>query len=188
MTKAKCGRAAAAALLLIGLVPAVAGSVAKAQQEPSPPAEGQPKPLVADGFDQGPLYDEYRDVASDLRCPTCTGLSVLESDARFAVQIKDIVKEKVQAGESKEQILKYFTERYGPWILRAPPKTGFNLIAWALPIGLLLAGPPLVWLLVWRKRRVVSTFGVRPTEAIVAEFQARLEASRGRRPGVGAKS
>lgn len=64
---------------------------------------------------------EYQDVASDLRCPTCTGLSVLDSEAAFSIQIKNEVKEQLVAGKHKDEILKFFTDRYGPWILRAPP-------------------------------------------------------------------
>jgi cytochrome c-type biogenesis protein CcmH/NrfF len=113
-------------------------------------------------------------VAKELRCPTCTGLSVLESDAAFSVQIKDIVREQVEAGKSKEEILKYFTARFGPWILRSPPVSGFNLWAWGVPVGLLVLGPPLIWFFIWRKRRVVSTLGVRPDEAIIWEMQEHL--------------
>ena len=96
--------------------------------------------------------DEFKDVASDLRCPTCTGLSVLDSDAAFSIQIKNEVKEQMAAGKNKDEILKFFTERYGPWILREPPKQGFHMWAWILPIGTLILGPLLIWIFVWMKR------------------------------------
>ncbi len=118
----------------------------------------------------------FRDVAKELRCPTCTGLSVLESDASFSVQIKDQVHEQMKLGKSKEDIVKYFVERYGPWILREPPKEGFNLLAWAVPIGLLVLGPILIWLLIWRRRVQFNVHGVRSTEALVHEMQERLQA------------
>jgi cytochrome c-type biogenesis protein CcmH/NrfF len=120
------------------------------------------------------LDAEFRDVAKGLRCPTCTGLSVLESDAKFSVQIKDIVLEKVKEGKSKEEILDYFTERYGPWILREPPKEGFNLIAWGVPIGMMLLGPLLIYFLVWRRKPVIGTQGVRPTKEIIEEMEQSL--------------
>lgn len=130
---------------------------------------------------EGPIGEKFRDVAGELRCPTCTGLSVLESDAKFSLQIKDIVKEQVEAGKSKDEILQYFTERYGPWILRSPPAKGFNVLAWLLPIAALLLGPPLVWFFVWRKRRVVSKHGVRSAEDIINEMHGRLDQLRGAR-------
>jgi cytochrome c-type biogenesis protein CcmH/NrfF len=133
---------------------------------------------------EGPIGEQFRDVAKELRCPTCTGLSILESDARFSVQIKDLVKEQVEAGKDKQEILKFFTERYGPWILRSPPKTGFNVLAWALPIGMMLIGPVLIWFFVWRKRRVITSLGVRPIEEIVDEMNHRLEDLRKQAPKV----
>src|SRR5262245_42868447 len=86
------------------------------------------------GLDDEKLL-EFKEVAKDLRCPTCTGLSVLESDAEFSIQIKERVAEQVKAGKSREEIVQYFVDRYGPWIMREPPKQGFNLTAWLLPLS-----------------------------------------------------
>ena len=123
--------------------------------------------------------DSFRDVAGELRCPTCTGLSVLESDAGFSVQIKDQVKVQMDEGKSKAEILDFFVERYGPWILREPPKTGFNMVAWAVPFGVLIFGPIVVWFFVWRKRKVVATFGVRSADDILTEMKSELERLKG---------
>ncbi len=117
----------------------------------------------------------FRDVAKELRCPTCTGLSVLESDASFSVQIKDQVHEQMKLGKSKDEIVKYFVERYGPWILREPPKEGFNLLAWGVPIALLIGGPILIWLLIWRRKVQFNAHGVRSTEALIKEMHDRLQ-------------
>jgi cytochrome c-type biogenesis protein CcmH len=122
--------------------------------------------------------DKFREVAGMLRCPTCTGLSVLGSDAPFSVQIKAMVKEQVVAGKSKDDILAFFTTRYGPWILREPPKTGINLVAWFFPVALLCLGPLLIWFFVWRHRKVVSTFGVRSSADVLVEFEDNLAALR----------
>ena len=124
------------------------------------------------------LREKFIDAAKELRCPTCTGLSVLESDAEFSVQIKNQVREQVEAGKDITQIRQFFVERYGPWILREPPKQGFNGLAWFLPIGILAFGPFILWLLVWRRKKMFETHGVRPTEAIVAEFRSQLDARR----------
>lgn len=124
-------------------------------------------------------YRKYREAAGDLRCPTCTGLSVLESDAPFSRQIKDLVEEKVKAGANHAEIMQYFTERYGPWILREPPKQGVNLIAWIFPLSLLVLGPFLVWFFVWRKRATAETFGVRSAEKILLDFYAAVAKEKG---------
>ena len=117
------------------------------------------------------FQDQFRDVASDLRCPTCVGLSVLESDAPFSKQIKDEVTNQLKAGKSHEEILTFFTERYGPWILRVPPKTGVSILAWAIPLAVLLAGPLAVWFLVWRRRdNLAGVEAVKPFEEIMAQW------------------
>ena len=125
--------------------------------------------------------DEFRDVASDLRCPTCTGLSVLDSDAPFSVQIKNEVKEQLAAGKGKSEILRFFTDRYGPWILREPPKDGINLWAWLIPGGILLIGPILIWYFVWSRQQGADqgsdTFDYepKPVEEIIASMKQRLD-------------
>lgn len=117
----------------------------------------------------------FRDVANELRCPTCTGLSVLESDAKFSVQIKDEVRKQMEAGQPKEKILEFFSQRYGPWILRKPPTEGVNALVWWVPVLLLIFGPILVWFFLWRKKKVISSQGIRSTQDIVAQMRKDVE-------------
>jgi cytochrome c-type biogenesis protein CcmH len=105
---------------------------------------------------------------------------VLDSSAGFSEQIKAQVGEQLKLGKSEQEILDFFVERYGPWILREPPTQGFNLLAWALPIGLLILGPFAIWYTVWRKRVDVSSYGVRRVELIVDQMDAELSALRER--------
>lgn len=125
--------------------------------------------------DQKILFEE---ISNDLRCPTCTGLSILQSDAPFSLQIRQAVLDQVKTGKKKSEIKDFFTERYGLWILREPPTKGFHFLAWLIPSLLLILGPLLIWFFVWRKRQQVSTFGVRPTSEILKEFEEKLEAQR----------
>lgn len=113
---------------------------------------------------------EFREVSKDLRCPTCTGLSILESDAQFSIQMKTAVKEQVVAGKNKAEIMGFFTERYGLWILREPPKKGFHLIAWALPLSAMILGPFLLWFFVWRRRITAKSKSIRSTADILSEL------------------
>lgn len=125
------------------------------------------------------FQDKFRDVASELRCPTCVGLSVLESDAPFSKQIKDEVTTQLKSGKSHEEILDFFTQRYGPWILRVPPKSGINVLAWAVPLGILLAGPLLLWFFVWRRREALAGVeAVKPIEAIIEDLERELADAR----------
>jgi len=84
----------------------------------------------------------FRKLSNELRCPTCQGLSVKDSEAGFTTTMKYTIPALMKNKKSDKEIREYFIERYGEWILRAPPKQGFNLVLWILPgagtvIGLL---------------------------------------------------
>lgn len=120
------------------------------------------------------LSPEAQEIANGLRCPTCTGLSVLDSEAPFSKQIKTILKEKVEEGLDKQAIEQYFVARYGTWILRSPPKSGINLLAWILPVVLLVLGPLFIYLFVWRHQKVASV-QARTAEDIISEMKEKLQ-------------
>ncbi|MBQ32202.1 MAG: hypothetical protein CL923_06555 [Deltaproteobacteria bacterium] len=87
-----------------------------------------------------PAFEQrFRNLSDSLRCPTCQGISVKDSQAGFSTSMKLKIRELMNSGLSDEEIRAYFVERYGEWILRAPPKQGFNLLLWGLPgIGLVV--------------------------------------------------
>ena len=80
------------------------------------------------------LDDETRAVASTLKCPVCHDLSVADSPAPVAAQMRAEIRSKLQAGESPDQIRQDFVVAYGPSILLSPPARGINLSLWAAPI------------------------------------------------------
>ena len=89
--------------------------------------------------------DLVHKIADNLRCPTCQGLSVNDSEAGFSVQIRNRVQEMLMVGQSRAEIEAYFVARYGEWILRTPPAQGFNLLIWILPVLGLAGGFWFVW-------------------------------------------
>lgn len=126
----------------------------------------------------------FQKLSNELRCPTCQGLSVKDSDAGFSVQMKNKVKELLKAGQSDEEIKDYFVERYGEWILRSPSKKGLNLLLWILPgLGIILG------LIVvfrksqqWVKKNAVESKEAAPSisaeeEKLIAEDLKRFEQS-----------
>lgn len=100
------------------------------------------------------LEEQVHHLSAELRCPVCQGLSVADSPSGMANQMRDLIRERLQAGESPEAIKAYFVERYGEWILLAPKREGFNLLVWVLPfLGLGGGGVVLVFVLRrWRRR------------------------------------
>ncbi len=104
--------------------------------------------------------DRARRLESELRCPVCQGLSIADSPATLAGEMRSVVAEQVAAGAGDADIRAYFVERYGQWILLVPDAVGANLLLWAAPGLLLLGGAAVV---VTRTRRR----GVRaPVEAV----------------------
>lgn len=96
-----------------------------------------------------------RAIADNLRCPVCRGIPIAESPSELARDMMTVIREKIQAGESDEQILAYFVDRYGEWILLQPKAQGLNLMIWILPALLLLAGGAIVLISVkkWTRKR-----------------------------------
>ena len=100
-------------------------------------------------------------VASTLRCPVCQGESIQDSPSQLAQQMRAVVRDRLRAGESPEQIKAYFVGRYGEWILLEPKMTGLNILLYILPVVLVLGGLALVVMLVrrWTKAAAVAEAG-----------------------------
>lgn len=83
-------------------------------------------------------------LSSLMRCPVCQGLSVNDSPTPLAAAMKNEVRELLTAGYSPDQVMEYFEQSYGEFILLAPHARGFNLTVWLAPIALLLFGLALI--------------------------------------------
>jgi cytochrome c-type biogenesis protein CcmH len=86
------------------------------------------------------LQDRIHQVAASLRCPVCQNLSVADSPSRLAEEMRTQIGLELQAGKTPDQIRHEFVASYGEWVLLAPPKQGLDLIAWLVPLLLLLGG------------------------------------------------
>jgi cytochrome c-type biogenesis protein CcmH/NrfF len=98
------------------------------------------------GATSSDLEAQVRNIAMQLRCPVCQGLSVGDSPSELANEMRTLVREQLQQGKTSAEVLDYFVQRYGEWILLAPPKHGFNLVIWVLPFVLLPIGAAVVYL------------------------------------------
>ena len=87
-----------------------------------------------------PIDEQVREISYLLMCPVCQGQTVEESNSPLANDMRSIIRKKLQQGESKEEIIAYFVDRYGETILGAPPARGTNWVLWLLPAFALLAG------------------------------------------------
>ena len=92
-------------------------------------------PARADALD-----DQVRAISKELRCPVCDGETVADSNATVSVQMRGVIRQKLEAGESREQIIQHFVDLYGISILAEPPARGFTLGVWVAPVVALLVG------------------------------------------------
>lgn len=86
------------------------------------------------------LDDLTTAVASELRCPVCRQLSIDDSGSELAKEARKVIRDRLAAGQSPEEVKAYFVSKYGEWILLSPPKKGVTLLVWVLPVLALLGG------------------------------------------------
>jgi len=92
------------------------------------------------------------DLEGEVMCPVCD-TTLDQSSSPAARQIKDFIVLRIEAGDSKGEIKDRLVAEYGPEILAAPPKKGFDLLAWLLPFVGLFGGAILLAVLAWRWSR-----------------------------------
>lgn len=102
---------------------------------------------IADDIDK-----EAREISYLLMCPVCEGQTVAESNSQLANQMRAIIREKLQEGKSKDEIIAYFVSRYGETILGAPPAKGVNWLLWTLPALALLVGGGVIGLFLYKSK------------------------------------
>lgn len=95
------------------------------------------------------------DLEAELVCPVCE-TTLDQSDAPVAQRMKIFIRERIAGGDTEREIKDALVAEFGSGVLATPPKSGFGLLAWLLPLGALVAGALTVGLLVygWSRRRV----------------------------------
>ncbi len=115
---------------------------------------------------QTALRPEALEIAGALNCPVCQGESVKDSPSTLAQEMRALIEKKLEQGQTRDEIVQYFVDRYGEKILRDPPKQGFDLVLWWLPLlGLVVGVGVLAWVLnSWRARRRTAVAAVETSE------------------------
>jgi cytochrome c-type biogenesis protein CcmH len=113
-------------------------------------------------------------IAANLRCVVCQSLSVADSPSETARQMRDIIRERLAAGETPEQVTAYFVTRYGDWILLAPPRRGFTLLVWVVPFVGLALGLVVVGVALRRWSRAAAARGDAPLPEVDAATRERI--------------
>ena len=129
-----------AALLALGLVLLAA-----------PAAAVQPDEILADPA----LESRARTISKQLRCLVCQNQSIDDSDAPLARDLRIVVRERLGAGASDDEVMRFVTLRYGDFVLLSPPFKATTYALWLGPAAIVLIGIAAVAVFL-RRRRAVS--------------------------------
>ncbi|WP_026782494.1 cytochrome c-type biogenesis protein [Pleomorphomonas koreensis] len=116
------------------------------------------------------LEERARVVSEELRCLVCQNQSIDASDAQLARDLRVLVRERIAAGDSDDEVRDFLVARYGEFVLLKPRAHGVGLMLWVLPPALLLIAGLGLFLAV--RRRTAIPAGTRLT----AEEEAALKA------------
>lgn len=111
---------------------------------PGGEAQAQGAQVVTPSAAELELEQRTREVASQLRCPVCQGVSIEDSPTDLARDMRNVIRDQLAAGRSPEEVKAYFISKYGEWVLLEPEPRGFNLAVYVLPILALAGGTGLV--------------------------------------------
>jgi cytochrome c-type biogenesis protein CcmH len=81
-----------------------------------------------------------RALMETIRCVVCQGQSIADSDATMAGDMRALVRARIGAGESANEVRDWLIDRYGAYITYDPPLTGVTVILWLAPLALLALG------------------------------------------------
>jgi cytochrome c-type biogenesis protein CcmH len=126
--------AAVAVAVSIGLAAATAGAV-------------EPDEVLDDPV----LESRAREVSKGLRCLVCQNQSIDDSDAELARDLRVLVRERLTAGDSNEQVVDYVVSRYGDFVLLSPPFKASTYALWLGPAALAIVG--MIAVVVFYRRR-----------------------------------
>ena len=118
------------------------------------------------------LEARARALSKDIRCLVCQNQSIDDSNADLARDLRVLVRERLQKGDSDSEILDFLVKRYGDFVLLKPPVKVSTYLLWYGPIGIFILG--VIGLIVFfRNRRVVPA---RTTAGLSADEEKRIAA------------
>jgi cytochrome c-type biogenesis protein CcmH len=120
-------------------------------------------------LDDPALEQRARDLSAVIRCVVCQNESIDSSNAEIAHELRVLVRERLVAGDSDQEVLDYLVARYGDFVLLRPPMKPETYLLWFGPFLILLIGVVAVFLY-FRRQRAASA----PPAVLTPEEETRL--------------
>lgn len=117
------------------------------------------------------LEARARTISEELRCMVCQNESIDESEAPLAHDLRLLVRRRIMAGDSDQQIINFLVSRYGEFVLLKPPLSWNTVALWGAPPALLLLGAVMI-VIVERRRKAAGSAAEAPN--LSAAEEARL--------------
>jgi cytochrome c-type biogenesis protein CcmH len=149
-------------ILIVGLFASVlAADVVQAQEQPP----------------QGPTDDEVNAIAKQLYCPVCENIPLDVCPTQACAQWRELIREKLIAGWSENEIKTYFVAQYGDRVLAQPPARGLNWLVYIIPPLAITGGIYILYraLRSWRQSPADEVEEEQPDSVIDDEYVARIE-------------
>jgi cytochrome c-type biogenesis protein CcmH len=118
------------------------------------------------------LEARARALSQELRCMVCQNQSIDDSDAPLARDLRILVRERLQAGDSDQQVIDYLTDRYGDFVLLRPRFSARTALLWSVPLLVLIGGAAGLIAVLRRQRQDRESPDSPP--ALTADEQKRL--------------
>lgn len=130
-----------------------------------PAAAVEPSEMLADPV----LEQRARELSAEIRCVVCQNESIDSSNAEIAHELRVLVRERLVAGDSDQEVLDYLVARYGDFVLLRPPVKPATYLLWFGPFAMLLIGVVAVFVFFRRQRAAAAL-----PPALSVEEEARL--------------
>ena len=149
-------------ILLVGLFATILAAEAVQAQEQPP---------------QGPSDNEVNAIAKQLYCPVCENIPLDVCPTQACAQWRELIREKLTAGWSEDEIKTYFVAQYGDRVLAQPPASGLNWLVYIIPPLAIIVGVYILYraLRAWRQPPEDEIEEKQPSEAVDDDYVARIE-------------
>jgi cytochrome c-type biogenesis protein CcmH len=121
------------------------------------------------------LEARARELSRELRCVVCQNQSIDDSDAELAYDLRVLVRQRLKAGDTDQQVLDYVVSRYGDFVLLKPPIKPETWALWFGPAAILVVGGLAVAVFLRRRRTTISSAAAGETaDVLTPDEEARL--------------